>query len=385
MKSSGLRLIRSHYEIRKLTGNFLWQVGLLFLLVACQATLTPRPTLDPTFSPTPSPRETTTRHPIPTQPPTRTPSATPLLSPTPGPSPTSTPLPPLTAHTWQPAPILVQAGYYDKDNLTPFGRDPSLVLYADGQLIVKQCQGNRCSLGTQKLSQSGVCSFLNTIDRQGFFDYDDQTFQAPQSGGRAFYLIVNAWRSKSIEFDNLDQWLLDPSWLDKQLRCIQCTSHPVILAALANTFDFLDRYHPTGLKIFQPDRLAVWISPPWLDGTPSPWLLQDLPLSQLYSSSRCSDAHSSRALELNGADAVKVSETINQAINSGNAPIFTEGNLKLQMVDKWLLPGEAAAACHETTNQLPAARLPTPDFQLQCQPSDGLFPIPTPTPLPPLR
>jgi hypothetical protein len=237
------------------------------------------------------------------------------------------------------------------------------------------------------LKQTGVCSILNTIDRQGFFDYDPQTFSAPQGGGRSYYLSVNAWRSNSIEIDNLDQWLSDPAWLDKQLSCTHCTTRPVILAALANTFDFLNRYHPDGLKTFQPDRLAVWISAPWLAGTPYPWLLQDIPLSQMYSQSRCTDGNSGKALEFSGTDAIKVSETINQATTLGYAPIFTDGTLTLQVVDQWLLPGENAAACQETTNQLPAANLPTPDFQIQCQPADGVLPIPTATPIPyaPLR
>ncbi len=179
--------------------------------------------------------------------------------------------------------------------------------------------------------------------------------------------------------------MANPSWLDKQMNCNQCVTRPIILPALANTFDFLTRFHPTGLKTFPSDRLAVWISPPWLDGTPSPWLLPDIPLSSLYEASRCSDPTRAKALELNGSDALKVSEYINKMINLGYAPIFTEGHLKLQVVDRWLLPDEAAAGCAESSNLFPAANLPTPDFQRRCQPSDGLLPIPTATPLPPLH
>ena len=361
---------------------FLWCLGLLLIFSACQATPTPPTPIAPTDSPVPS--QTATLHPIPTSRPTLAPSGTPVLSPTPGPSPTSTALPPLVAHTWQPAPVLVQAGYYDKDNLSPFGKEPYLVLYATGQLIMKQCQGARCTLGTQTLDRQGICSFLNTIDRQGFFDYDPSTFQSPQGGGRAFYLEVNAWRSKSVQIDGLDQWLQDPSWLDKQLHCTNCVARPVVLAALANTFDFLNRYHPTGLKTFQADRLAVWISQPWLAGTSTPWLLQGISLSQMYTDSRCSDPANGRAIELTGSEAVSVSEYVNQIVSLGNPPVFTEGNLKLQVVDQWLLPGEVAAGCGETTDTLPAVSYPTPDFQLQCQPSDGLIPIPTPTLPPPI-
>ena len=139
------------------------------------------------------------------------------------------------------------------------------------------------------------------------------------------------------------------------------------------------------MKTFQADRLAVWISKPWLAGTPVPWLLQGISLSQMYTDSRCSDPSIGRAIELTGSDAVRVSEYVNQMINLGNPPVFTEGNLTLQLVDQWLLPGEAAAGCNETTDPLPAASYPTPDFQLACQPSDGLLPVPTATPLPPLR
>ncbi len=280
---------------------------------------------------------------------------------------------------------MLQAGTHEKDNLSPFGKNPFLILYASGQLITKQCTGSACSYGTLQLNQSGICSILYTIDRQGFFDYDPSTFHTPQEGGRSFFINVNAWRSKSVEIDELEQWLQNPAWLDNALHCIQCVSRPVILPALANTFDFLTRFHPEGVQAYQPDRLALWLSAPWLDGRPSPWLVSDLPLSQLYSASSCSDPKSSQALEVTGTDAIKVSEFINQVISSGFPPIFTEGSLKLQVVDQWLLPEESAAACGETMDQLPAASVPTPDFVLRCQPSDGVIPIPTATPLPPLR
>ena len=348
---------------------------------ACQATVTP-PAPTGTLTPEANPSATATRGPIPTQRPSQTPSLTTAPSQTPGPSPTSTPQPTLSAHTWQPAPVLIQAARRDPLAHSPFQLDPFFVLYASGELILQQCQGSQCGLFSQQLDTGGVCRLLNRIDQSGFFDYDPATYQPPQSGGTSIILQVNAWRSQAVDLDQLEQWIADPGWFARQQQCKLCPPAPQILPSLLNTYDLLTRYQPTVVKPYVTDRLAVWVSQPWLAGSAQPWMGTDLSLDSLYQASRCRDAGQSQAVILTGSQARQVSERVNAAMIPGSAPIFSEDSLLLQLETRWLLPLEAAPGCGEASNALPAVAAPTPSFTLSCKPSDGLAEIPTLTPTP---
>jgi hypothetical protein len=272
------------------------------------------------------------------------------------------------------------AGTRDLDARTPFGTAIDFLLLADGQLIVRNCINDVCTYQTGQLGPKQVCALLNTIDQAGFYDYDPSSFISPQPSTHKVFIDVSAWRSLSIELDQLDQWLSDPNWLDKQLNCKTCVEHPIILPALSTTYYLLKYFRPQGLAVYQPQQMGVWLSTPWVDGTPVPWLLDSPTLNDLYNRSRCPGSDQSQAVVLQGDEASRVSEYINQVLGDGFAPIFTEGSLKLQVANQWLLPFENPASCSTSSTQPSATPVPAQVYNLQCSPSDGLVPVITPTP-----
>jgi len=272
------------------------------------------------------------------------------------------------------------AGTRDLDARTPFGTAIDFLLLADGQLIVRSCTLDVCTYQTSQLESKQVCALLNTIDQAGFYDYDPASFTSPQPSTHKVFIQVSAWRSLSIEVDQLDQWLSDPNWLDKQLNCKNCVAHPTILPALSNTYYLLKNFRPQKLDPYQPQQMAVWLSAPWIEGTPVAWLLDAPTLSDLYNRSHCPGSDQTQAVVLQGDESTRVSEYLNQMLGEGYAPIFTEGSLKLQVVNQWLLPFESPAGC--AAGSTPAAVTPAPAqvYNLSCSPADGLVPVITPTP-----
>ena len=189
-----------------------------------------------------------------------------------------------------------------------------------------------------------------------------------------------AWRTASIELNQLDRWLADPSWFDKAHKCDHCAERPLIPPALRNTNRLLTTYLPPKMIDYQADRLGVYLSKPYVEGAPAPWLLDTPSLANLQQRSRCPSGQS-QALILAGDEAVRVAEFTNKMLLEGYAPIFTEGDLRLQVVSQWLLPEQAPAACGETSGSLPAAAAPTATFTLSCSPQDGQIPTPSATPI----
>ena len=358
----------------------------VLVLAACEATPTPSPTVPPTPAPsltsTPSPTQTQTRTrpPLPTQKPSRTLTPTWTATITPGPSPTGTPQPPLTAHQWQPGPVLIQMGVSPVDVTRLLGPSPDFILYSSGQLIIRKCDQNLCNFRTQTLPRREVCSLLNTIDQFGFFDYDPATFHAPESGARSIFIEVNGWRRASLELSQLDRWLADPNWFDKEHGCDHCAERPVIPPALRNTYHLLTTFLPAKMKDYQADRLGVWLSKPYMEGAAAPWMPDSPSLADLQERAKCPSGKT-QALVLPGAEAIRVSEYTNRLLMDGYAPIFTEGDLRLQVVSQWLLPEQSPAACDETSGSLPAAAAPTSSAILSCDPQDGQIPTPSATPL----
>ena len=361
----------SGHFIRFLTFNLI-----LMSLVACQG-----PTLEPTATLTIAPSFTITffPYPIPSQVPPRTASPLPLFTFTPGPSPTPTRQSTLESHTFQAPALLIMAGTRDLDLRTPFGTSLNFLLLGDGTLIVRDCTKDICSYNSEALNQQQVCSLMNTIDQAGFFDYDPSTFVSPQESTHKVFIQVNAWRFQAIEQDQLDQWLQNPSWLDTQLHCKNCVQNPIILPALANTYYLLQDYRPAGLKIYQPQQMGLWLSSPWVIGTPVPWTLASPSLSDLYHRSLCQSGDQNQAVILSGEEASQVSELINQVLTDGYAPIFTDGNLTLQLSNQWLLPYENPATCSNSTPQATLIMPPAQSITYSCSPADGLIPVVTPT------
>ena len=253
------------------------------------------------------------------------------------------------------------------------------MLLADGQLIVRNCSQDVCTYQTDQLDQEQVCSLLNTIDQTGFFDYDPTSFVSPQQTSHKVFMQVSAWRSISIELDQLDAWLANPNWLNDQIKCNNCVANPIIPPALSNTYYLLKYFRPSGMQDYQPKAMALWLTTPWVIGAPAPWTLQSPSLSELLARSRCSGSDQKQAVILEGDEASRVSDYISQMVTAGYAPVFSDGQITLQVVTQWLLPFEDPASC-TTGQQASPNPVATPIQAIQCNPSDGLVPIVTPTP-----
>ncbi|MGB8251629.1 MAG: hypothetical protein WCF08_00305 [Anaerolineaceae bacterium] len=280
---------------------------------------------------------------------------------------------------WFPAPILIQTGVIHDQKRDPFDRDPSFVLYADGTLIKKSCATSRCETLTVKLNEKQICALLNTIELYGFFEYDPSSYQPPVAGGEITFIEVAAWRNQSIALYQLKDWIEDPNWLERLLKCDGCRKSPEIKPALINTYRLIENFSPPGIGIYHPQQLALWLSYPELAGEPVDWALGSPSLNRLAEMSRCANAGQRQAVVLRGSEAESVAGYINQVINEGLSPIFTEDSLVYQISSRWLLPYEQAAGCGSSTNQFPSLEIPPATELMICRVSDGIIPTPTTT------
>jgi hypothetical protein len=299
-------------------------------------------------------------------------------------TPNPTPLIDLTRgyRDWLPEPILIQAGVIHDLKRDPFDRDPSFVLFSNGTLIQKNCSTTSCDYTNAKLNTKQICSLLNTVDLYGFYDYDPSSYQTPIAGGEITYIEVSAWRSQHIALYQLKDWLEDPNWLDRLLECNDCRKPPEIKSALSETYWLLDSLEIPGTEVFHPESLALWLSEPELAGEPADWSLSSPSLSRLAGMSQCQNPDQHQAVVLTGSEAESVASYINQVINQGLSPIFSENGLVHQISTRWLLPYEQAAGCGESTNRFPSADIPLPIEMMSCRVSDGVIPTPTSTWIP---
>lgn len=183
--------------------GFIWIVALF--LAACNAST------QKGFSQT-SPIITNTKQ-VATAQRTATPKPTFTLQPTEtrAPSPTVTFTPNPTKE------VLLQFGRFGGDGGWEYfaflGRDtPDLILYTDGQLIIKKEDHDGVWLEETKLTVPQICSFLAKIDKMGFFDLkssgtrgtDDPLYQFDSTtqfgeGGPAYVIQVNGTKHKQID------------------------------------------------------------------------------------------------------------------------------------------------------------------------------------------
>lgn len=262
-------------------------------------------------------------------------------------------------------------------------RTPQLILYADGSLLRRVCTAGACGYEQSNLPRQAVCQLLNSIDQLGFLDYDPVTYQPPAVGNHSVYFEVQAWRSNAARLDMLDRWIADPTWLETERKCPGCSTPPQIPPALANTFRLLWDYTPAKASTYQPQQLAVWLQKPAVLGKPLQWTLASTRLADLAARAACPDGRLGQAVVLSPPESNQVAGYISGAITGlfgSSAPLFSEGDLTLQVETQWLLPEEAPATCSLPSGMLPGPDVPTPAATLACLPADGTLMTVTPTP-----
>jgi hypothetical protein len=104
-----------------------------------------------------------------------------IATPTPKKTPTFTPRPTITSTpTFIPLPtkeVLLQYGVFGGDGGEYsdyyFGRDtPKLVLYTDGQLLIRKRDNNGTWFAETRLTTPQICSLLSQVERTGIFDVE---------------------------------------------------------------------------------------------------------------------------------------------------------------------------------------------------------------------
>ena len=241
------------------------------------------------------------------------------------------------------------------------GRDtPSLILYTDGQLLIRGQRYRVQDWYVEKtLSSSEICALLGQIQSTGFFDVkgtgqdfpNDPIYQKKEllgAGGGGYIIMVNGKPSKWV-------FILWPA-LDNVIPEVKAAYH------------LLNDYQPHGIKPYVADRLLLQIEHgpvPNLRSTPpppQPWP-PDLPsLAELFSQQTDGlyvDAQAqSRQVQITGEVAKRLLKYVPNAPSSG---IFVEGSDSYFVNVRPLLP-------HETTDYYsiyPWASS-SPDLPFQC-------------------
>jgi hypothetical protein len=147
---------------------------------------------------------------------TPTPTKTPQSTFPPQPTKTPTPIPTATFTPWPTKEVLLQSGFFGGDGgwerFAFIGRDmPELILYTDGQLIVKKEDENGTWFEETTLTVSQMCSFLSQIEGVGFFElksYDALNMDNPMyefgditdlgEGGPSYIIQVNGTTHNEI-------------------------------------------------------------------------------------------------------------------------------------------------------------------------------------------
>ena len=304
------------------------------------------------------------------------PTAVPSLSITPGPSPTSTSLPALEPYAWQANPIMIEGAKIAADPLEPFPYVPFFVLYGDGTLVIRACEQGECRYLQIALDQEPLCRIVNAVDRTGFLAADPQSVQVPPGTGALVRLVVDLHLENRVEIPDLDQWAESPGWYDRYAGCQNCYDPPVIDPAFIDLYRLLTTYTNDALIGMETTRLAVWVSEPVIAGTPSDWPAELPALTDLVDQSSCPGlAGQQQAVILEGAAAQAVASYLSR--RSGAAPIFTDGEITLQVQGRWLIPNEMPRTCQAPAGLYPGTA--TPDSVWFCNPEMGAIPSPTAT------
>ena len=271
---------------------------------------------------------------------------------------------------------MVEAAYVSNDPLDPFGYTPLFVLYGDGQLVKRVCEGGECRNLTAQLNQDAICQLINAIDRTGFMHVDPKAYRLPEGSGDLFRLSVNIDALNTAEIPNLDRWIESPEWYVEIAGCINCFDPPSIDPAFINLYHLLTRYPERDLSGLRSDRLALWITEPINAETPQPWDETLVSLIDLAERSICPGEPSQKqAVILEGAQAQAVANFLSQFGMS--VPIFSEEGRTWQVQSRWLVPYERPYTCQGYAGLVPPDTFDT--IQCRCDPAMGAIPSATAT------
>jgi hypothetical protein len=355
-------------------------LGLALSLGACmqrQAADT-QPTSVPTQA-SPTPQATATRTRRPTITPTSTPSITPTrpTSTSYPPTPTSPPVPPLKAHTWHPEQVLIQFGSVGGDggDTRPF----ELTLLGDRQLYVFEYSPDlRQYLRYEAtLSRPETCQLLNTIDQNGWFEFDTELFNydpafGPSEGGPSYIVDVNAWSTQRVHYPYLAPFVYEGDILDHYETCERCGAPPPVVPALSSTFTLLDSFRPESLQLAEDAAILVSVrDASWVDDTNDveEWPEDLFSLAETWEVSAC-DFRAYRPFT--GQEAQTIKDFFERY--AGEIFLDEEGVFQVDYVD--VIPAAVYSTCGDSSYEPVGYLLPNLHRNLTCSPVDGVLPSP---------
>jgi len=284
-----------------------------------------------------------------------------------------TPQPTLIPHEWKPNPVLIT---YSQDSfgfcadICPPDSSP-FILYGDGTLIIHgpyNPDNGEWHYLYKKLNQSEVCRILNTIDQTGFFDFDPSTYSTSGVTDSGNWRVeVYAWRNKDISLyglgDEVNFLNQDPSL---------SPSDTIKPSSVRNTFTLLYNFPLTGLDVYIPKLLGVWI---WKSSFGLPrtktWTVDNISLAKLYKKAGSLVDALPRPIYLDGKDAENIYAMFD---NSNYYGEVTQNGVGYGVYVRPVLPFEQIS--RDKSALVPDAKQIKLLPSLQCSPADGTMPIP---------
>jgi len=295
---------------------------------------------------------------------------------------TGTPVPRLTAHSWNPEDILVEYGGSGGDGGPVYGDllPGEFTLLSTGELFILNWDDESYGLSLEYISlpREAVCNLLNSIDQTGFLFYDPKTFvkdpehwNSPIDGAGYGYININSWSNKHVTQYGLFSFITEGEHIKDiwAKDCGDCTfvEFPVILPALSNTYALLSSYRPAGMEVYIPNRLGIWIDEVVNYNDGHPWPLQAPRLSDIHvrgiSLNYLDLSNLVPDLILSGEDAKLVFNLLDQNINY-DGDVFIEGASGYLAFVRPLLPSEFKTDIDPLVDSL------------SCSPEDGWQTIP---------
>ena len=266
------------------------------------------------------------------------------------------PTAPPPSRTWTSGPVLI-VFTTQSESSAPFGvsRIPDLILYADGQLIVRD-KGN---ILTSRLPHEEVCRLLNAIESTGFFDVEMEPYhmQVDAQGlgiTSVTRIEVNAWRHRSVAADALRSLIDDPD--------------VKVPPALRETYRLLSNYRPPDLHPYRDAPIALAIYPCPAEHpceTEVMWPLKSPTLSTLSERAKRTGIENREwgvGVLLDGEEAT----TLLQAIAPPASGTFVEDGLTYRLSARPALPYESLESAMAYEAEIPSPGIDGDRVQLEC-------------------
>ncbi len=98
---------------------------------------------------------------------------------------------------------MIELARVEDDPFNPFQYTPLLVLYEDGRLVQRRCEGASCNYHQTMLVEEELCRLVNAIDRTGFLSAPKNAYSMPETTGAVVRLSVHLHVDKTLAAPDL--------------------------------------------------------------------------------------------------------------------------------------------------------------------------------------